>query len=143
MRPALSIALTIILAYTLGLFLPWWSVTVASAIVMATMRARPLPAFLLGFLSVFIFWAAWISARSIANEHILAHRMSVMVIGKDNPWGLMALSASIGGLMGGLGGLCGSLLMRILRPDDGADDPETMEESTTIDGQDTPAPSAE
>ena len=143
MRPALTIVLTLFLAYALGLFLPWWSAALASSIVMAVMRARPLPAFLLGFLSVFLLWAVWVSARSIANEHILAHRMSVMVIGTDNPWGLMALSAAIGGLMGGLGGLCGSLFMRILRPDAEMDAGESEEESSTTDGQDVPAPSAE
>lgn len=143
MRPALTIALTLFLAYALGLFLPWWSAALASSIVMAVMRARPMPAFLLGFLSVFLLWAVWISARSIANEHILAHRMSAMVIGKDNPWAIMALSAAIGGLMGGLGGLCGSLFMRILRPDDAADDADTMEVSATTDARDNPAPSAE
>lgn len=132
MRPALTLVLTIVLAYALGLFLPWWSVAAASCIVMAAMRTRPLPAFLLGFLSVFLLWGTWIVARSIANEHILAHRMSVMVVGNDNPWLLMAVSAAIGGLMGGLGGLCGSLFIRAVRSEEAVEEPEP-------DNVDTPA----
>jgi len=105
----LSLLLTVALAYALGLFLPWWSTAVAAAAVMAGLGLRPLPAFLLGFASVFLFWSGWILSRSIANDHILAQRMSAFILGAENPWLLMALSAALGGLMGGLGGLCGSL----------------------------------
>ena len=116
MRPALSLLLTVALAYALGLFLPWWSTAVAAAVVMAALGIRPLAAFLLGFAAVFLLWSGWILARSIANDHILAQRMSAFILGGDNPWLLMALSAALGGLMGGLGGLCGSLFMRAVKP---------------------------
>lgn len=58
----------------------------------------------------------WTLARSLSNEHILAHRMSAMILGLDNPWLLIGLTAAIGGLMGGLGGLCGSLFMALIHP---------------------------
>jgi hypothetical protein len=133
MRPALSIPLTVALAYALGLFLPWWSTAVAAAAVMAGLGLRPLPAFLLGFASVFLFWSGWILSRSIANDHILAQRMSAFVLGAENPWLLMALSTALGGLMGGLGGLCGSLFIRAVRPAPPEDLPASDDAEATPD----------
>jgi hypothetical protein len=144
MRPTLALVLTIALAYAAGLWMPWWSAALAACLVMATLRMKPLPSFLLGFLAVFLFWGVWILTRSIANDHILAHRMSAMVVGSDNPWLLMALSAAIGGLMGGLGGLCGSLFMRVVRPEGVGDEPEADNADTHSEEGEagTPAPDA-
>jgi len=131
MRPALSLLLTAALAYALGLFLPWWSTAVAAAVVMAGLGMRPLAAFLLGFASVFLLWSGWILTRSIANDHILAQRMSAFILGAGNPWLLMALSAALGGLMGGLGGLCGSLFIRAVKPVTPEDLPIVADEEPT------------
>lgn len=143
MRHVLSLVLTIALAYAAGLWMPWWSAALAACIVMAALRMKPLPSFLIGFLAIFLFWAFWILSRSIANDHILAHRMSAMIVGSDNPWGLMGLSAAIGGLMGGMGGLCGCLLMNSLRPVDGKDAGEQEDGYELADAQDAPAASTE
>lgn len=123
MRHTAALLLAMALAYALGLFLPWWSTAVAAAIVMAALGQRPLAASLLGFSAVFLLWSASILTRSIANDHILAHRMSAMILGTDNPTLLIALSALLGGLLGGLGGLCGSLLHRAIKPDPAPDHP--------------------
>jgi len=116
MRHFIPCLLTVGLTYAFGLFLPWWSVALAACLAMAALRIRPWPSFLLGFLAAFTCWGGWTLARSLSNEHILAHRMSAMILGLDNPWLLIGLTAAIGGLMGGLGGLCGSLFMALIHP---------------------------
>lgn len=134
MRNTLTYLLTIVLTYAFGLFLPWWSVALAACLAMAALRIRPWPSFLLGFLAACTCWGGWTLARSLANEHILAHRMSAMILGIDNPWLIIGLTAAIGGLMGGLGGLCGSLFMSLVSP------PDAEQEATDLEETATPAP---
>jgi len=70
-------------------------------------------AFLTGFIALFFLWAGlsfWISA---ANNHLLAHKISLLFIKADNPILLIAITGLIGGLVGGFGGLTGRLSRRL------------------------------
>jgi cell division protein FtsX len=74
---------------------------------------KPLVALFTGFLSIFLLWGLLTIFRSQANDHILAHRVSIIILQKDSPNLLILVSALIGGITGGLGALCGSLLRRV------------------------------
>ena len=113
MKFLVSILLSALLGFGLGLYLPWWSVALAGFTVSVFLYQKPLLAMASGFLGIFFLWGAITLVRSISNEHILAHRVSMMIINKDSPNLLIAVSALIGGLTGGLGALCGSLLRKI------------------------------
>ena len=109
MKPVAAAILTALLSFGLGLYLPWWTVAVAAALVALVLNLRPGAAFLAGFAGVFLLWGALVWLRSTGNDHILAHRMSAFILKKDSPMMLMLLTSLAGGLTAGLGGLTGSL----------------------------------
>ena len=112
MKFLVSVLLTALLGFSLGLYFPWWTVALSGFAVHYFLFQKPLISFASGFLGIFILWGLITMMRSIANDHILAHRISLMILKKDNPNLLIALSALIGGLAGGMGALCGSLLRK-------------------------------
>ena len=110
-----TIFLIAILGYALGLYLPWWSIGVAGFIVAAWLFPRPQHAFLAGFISVLALWGGLTLGRSIANDHILAHRFSQMLLQRDSPLLLVGVTALTGALVAGLGALSGSLFRNMIR----------------------------
>jgi hypothetical protein len=114
MKFIFSILLTALLAFALGLYLPWWSLALAAFLVAALITLKPGWAFLAGFLSVFLLWAlmAWI--MSSGNDHILAHRVSQVIIKQDSPGTLVLVTGLVGGLVGGFAALSGRYLRLLL-----------------------------
>lgn len=110
MKLIISILLTALLSFVSCLYLPWWSVAIAAFIVTAFIHQRPGKAFLMGFAGVFLLWGVLTWYISSRNEHILAHKVSVLIIQSDNVPLLIMLTALIGGIVGGLGALTGSYL---------------------------------
>lgn len=106
--------LTALLAFALGLYLPWWTVALAGAIVGAVLNPKPWQAFLAGLAGVFLLWYLVINLKSAANGHVLAHRMSLFILKQDSPGLLFLVSALIGGLVAGFGALTGSFFRRVL-----------------------------
>ena len=70
-------------------------------------------AFIAGFVSLLLLWgglAWWIST---ANDDLLAHKISVLVIKADSPFLLIGLTALIGAVVAGFAALSGALLRRL------------------------------
>lgn len=111
-----SVILTALLSYALCLFLPWWSIAIAAFVVSAFVAQTAWHSFLSGFLSLLLFWGAFAWLISIANQHILANRISVLVFKNDNPLLLILMTALIGALVAGLAALAGSFAHRRIRP---------------------------
>jgi hypothetical protein len=109
-----SIILTILLAYAFGLYLPWWSITLAAFIVAVFIHQKALWAFLSGALALLLLWGimAWVISGN--NDHILAHRISSLMIKKDSPMTLIALTALLGAIPAGFAALSGSLLRKLI-----------------------------
>ena len=110
MKFIISFILTAVLSFAACLYLPWWSIAVAAFIVAALIPQRPGKAFITGFLALFFLWAVlsfWISNN---NEHVLAHKISLLIFKMDSPYLLILATASIGALVAGLAALSGSLL---------------------------------
>jgi len=110
MKFLVSIFLTALLGFTFGLYLPWWSVAIAGFTVSFFLYQKPISAFLSGFLGMFLLWGVLILIRSISNDHILAHRISLFILDQDSPYFLILVSSFLGGITSGMGALCGSLL---------------------------------
>ncbi|MBC7904229.1 MAG: hypothetical protein H7Y27_12435 [Gemmatimonadaceae bacterium] len=92
------------------LYLPWWSIAVAAFIVTLVIHQRPLKAFITGFLALLLLWgglAWWISSN---NEHLLAHKVSVVMLKTDSPFILILVTALIGAITAGLAALSASFL---------------------------------
>jgi len=105
-----SVLLTALLSFALCLFLPWWLIAVAAFVVAVAIPQKAGIAFLSGFLGVFFLWAIMSFMLSNANGHLLAHKVSLLIMHIDSPFLLIMITGLIGGLVAGLGALSGSLL---------------------------------
>ncbi|MFZ9661464.1 MAG: hypothetical protein ACO29O_06250, partial [Chitinophagaceae bacterium] len=104
-----------ILSFALGIFLPWWSIAIAAFIIPFAIVQKPLMAFLSGFLAIFILWGLQSYVISLANNHILANRISQVILKKENPDLLILLTASVGGIVSGFSSLSGSFLRLLFK----------------------------
>lgn len=112
MKFFISILLIAALSFAACLYLPWWVIAVAGFTVAVCVRQRPGVAFLSGFVALFFLWAGMSYAISSANDHLLAHKVSMLFLKTDNPILLIILTGFIGGLTAGFGSLTGSLLFK-------------------------------
>jgi len=112
MKFIISFILTILLSFALCLFLPWWSIAIAAFIVAALIPQKPGRSFVTGFIALFLLWGGlsfWISNN---NDHILAHKVSQLILQMDNPIMLILATALIGALVSGFAALTGSYLRK-------------------------------
>lgn len=112
MKFSISFLLTALLSFAACLFFPWWSIAPAAFIVAALIPQKPGKAFLTGFTALFVLWGGlsfWISTN---NEHILANKISVLILKMNNPFLLIVVTALIGALVGGFAALTGSYLRK-------------------------------
>jgi hypothetical protein len=110
-----SLLLIVALSYIGGLFLGWWTVALAPFLVALLLPMSPGKAFAYGFIAVFLLWLAIAFFQDVRNDHILANRVSEIFLKMRNPMLLGIVSAFIGALVAGMGGLSGSLLRKALR----------------------------
>lgn len=110
MKFFISLLLTFFLSFALCLFFPWWSIAVAAFIVAALIPQNPGKAFLTAFAALFLLWGGlsfWVSNN---NQHVLAHRVSQLILKMDNPVLLILATGLIGALVAGFAALAGSYL---------------------------------
>lgn len=105
MKFIVSLVASALLSYGFGLFLPWWSVVPAGLLVGYFIPQKRVLSFFSAFLGVAIFWGLFAFYISHANEHILAKRVSELVIKRSSPNLLILLTAFIGGITAGISAL--------------------------------------
>ena len=110
MKFSISLILTAFLSFAACLYLPWWSIAIAAFLVAVLIPQRPGRAFLTGFIALFLLWGGLSFWLSNNNDHILAHKISLVVFKMDNPWLLLLATALIGALVAGFAALSGSFL---------------------------------
>lgn len=113
MKLIASIILTVLLSFIACLYLPWWSIAVVSFSLPLVIIQKPYMAFIAGFIALLLLWgglAWWIST---ANDHLLAHKIAVLVIKADSPFLLIGLTALIGAVVAAFSALSGALLRRL------------------------------
>ena len=109
-----SIILIALLSIAACLYLPWWIIAVAAFIVSALIPQNPGKAFVTGFLALFFLWAGLSWYLSNNNDHLLAHKMSLLIFKMDNPYLLIAATGLVAALVGGFGALAGSYVRKPL-----------------------------
>ncbi len=102
MKFFVSSLITAALAFSLGLFLPWWSIAIAGFLTGFFIPQQKFLAFLSAFIGVFVFWGGLAFYISFANNHILAQKIAMLIIKNNNPFMLIALTALIGGITAGI-----------------------------------------
>ena len=114
MKFIIAIVLTALVSFLAGLYPPWWTIAVAAFLVPFIIIQTPSMAFLAGFIAIFLLWGGlsfWISSQ---NNHLLAHKIAVVIIKSDAPWLLIGLTALTGGVVAAFSALSGALLRRLL-----------------------------
>jgi hypothetical protein len=112
MKFIISIILIALLSLAVCLYLPWWSIAIVAFIVAAAIPQKPGKAFLSGFIALFLLWGALAWFISSNNDHLLAHKVSVIILKNDSPGLLIIVTALIGALVAGLAALSGSFVRR-------------------------------
>lgn len=114
MKFLISVILTILLSAAACLYLPWWSIAVASFVVAALVPQKPLAAFAAGFVALFVLWGALSWYISSNNNHILAKKVSVLLLQSESPAILIVVTAVIGALVAGLAAVSGSFVKKAI-----------------------------
>jgi uncharacterized membrane protein YfcA len=115
MKNALAILTTAIVAAFLQWFLPWWLIVIPCSVMGFFIgEKKGSPAFLRGFFAIFLLWISYAFILSFQNDHLLANRMSLLILKIKSPLLLLIVSAFIGGLVGGLSAITGFFIRRKL-----------------------------
>lgn len=112
MKMIVSIALIALLSVAACLYLPWWVIAFVAFIVAALIPQQPSRSFLSGFTAIFLLWGLLSWYLSSNNEHILAHKISLLMLKMDSPALLIFITALIGSLVAGFAALAGSYLRK-------------------------------
>ncbi len=111
MRLILSIAGIIIFGFIVQQFLPWWSLAVVAALVIAVAKLRPLSSFWAGLVSGMLLWGIYAAVINAGNDGILAEKIAALFGGPAIM--VIFMTALWGGLTAALGALSGSLLRNL------------------------------
>jgi hypothetical protein len=95
------IVLTLILAFILQLFMPWWSVAIAAAVPALVMKQSGWKSFQNGFLGVFLLWTIWSGVVYVSGGDLLASRLATL-FSLPSGWLTLVLTGLTGGLAAGL-----------------------------------------
>ncbi|TDX02260.1 hypothetical protein [Dinghuibacter silviterrae] len=112
MKFLISFILILLLSLGAQIYLPFWSVAIVAFVVSALIPQTPWKALLCGFAAVFVLWAGLALYLDEANDHLLANRISLLVLKMSSPLLLIAVTGFVGGLVGAMGALSGSFLHR-------------------------------
>lgn len=123
MKFSIKIVLIIVAAYFSEMFIPtWWGFCIPTALICFFFSERPKRKFvseknkafdhhfLSGFIGITLLWLAFAFWKDYENQSILSNRISEMIFSFRSPYFVMALSALIGGLIGGMAGMTGGFL---------------------------------
>lgn len=117
MKLIISILLTVLLAFAIGLFeFPWWSFALTTCAVFVAIPQHSGKSFLAAFSSVFCLWAVLAIKIDFANEHLLSKKVAGILPLNGNYFLLILITAIIGGLVAGMSGLTGSLIRKAFAP---------------------------
>ena len=112
MKFIISVVLIALLSLVACLYLPWWSIAIVAFIVAALIPQRPAWSFLAGFAGLFLLWSILAMYLSSKNDHILAHKISLLVLNTNSALMLVLCTALIGALVAGFAALAGSYTRR-------------------------------
>ena len=114
MKFILSILLVGLVTYAIGIYgnLPWWSFVVTNLIIAIALPIKPLQSFIAGALGVGALWAGLAFGIDLANNHILSTKVAQILPLGGSYIALIAVTAIVGALLGGLASLTGSFVRK-------------------------------
>ncbi len=114
MKFILSIVLVALVTYAIGIYgnLPWWSFVVTNLIIAIALPIKPLQSLIAGALGVGALWAGLAFGIDLANNHILSTKVAQILPLGGSYISLIAVTAIVGALLGGLASLTGSFVRK-------------------------------
>ena len=112
MKFLVSVLLIILLSFGASFYFPWWVIAPVAFLVTCLIPQSPGSGFLAGFISLFAFWSLLTFSISLHNEHVLAGKVSQVMLNMESHPMLILATGLIGGLVAGFAGLTGSLLRK-------------------------------
>jgi len=109
-KNSINFIATIILAILLSLFLPWWSVMTAALTTALFIPLKRAAVFFVPFLAILLFWAVYSFVLSTGNDYTLAKRIAILLPLGGNPYILMLVTGSVGGIAAGIAAVFGKQL---------------------------------
>jgi len=106
---------TLVLAALLSLFLPWWSIMVASLLSAFFIPLKKASVFFIPFLAMLLFWGVYCFMLSSANDFTLAKKIAQLFPLGGNPYLLILVTGIIGGLAAGVSAILGKQLVGLIR----------------------------
>ena len=112
MKLLATILLIAVLAFALGLYLPWWSIAIAAFVVAALIQQRPIVSFLAGFIGIFVLWFILAMLIDVGNQHILSKKIATLLPLNGNSFLLILITALVGAIIGANAALTASFLRK-------------------------------
>ena len=106
---------TIVLAFVLSLFLPWWSIMIAGILSAMLVPLKKAAVFFIPFLAIFLFWTVNAYLLSNTNDFTLAEKISELLMLGGNPYLLILVTGIIGGLATGISAILGKQMITVLK----------------------------
>lgn len=105
-----SILLIAFLSFASCLFFDWWTIAIVAFGVSIFIQQSKLKSFLAGFLALFLLWSILSFSLSSQNNHLLASKVSLLIIKSNNPYALILITGFIGGIVAGFSALTGAFI---------------------------------
>lgn len=106
--------MTLLIALTLSLILPWWSVMVAAFITSLWLPLKKSAVFFVPFLAITMLWTVHAFYLGNSNDFILAKKISVLLPLNGSLFLLFLLTGIIGGIAAGISGVFGKQCRMLL-----------------------------
>lgn len=115
MKFVISIILTAVAGFAMGLYLEWWSIAIAAFIVALFIKQSPVKAYFSGFLGLFLLWGGIALVMDISNQHILSRKIADLFSLDGSYILLILVTALTGAVVAGFAALTGSFVHRLRR----------------------------
>lgn len=114
MKLAFKIILIAFLGFWAEQVFPWWTVAVCAALISALIPTKSSRAFLCGFASIALLWLLCGLVFSIQSDFLLTERVA-RLFSVNSSIIILLVTSLIGGIVGGMGALCGNQLRQTLQ----------------------------
>ena len=105
MKSFIQIIITVIVCFMFQKLFPWWSMAIGSFLVGFVFSNTAGRSFLIGFISIGLLWLGLALYVDVSTQSILTEKVAQLF-----PANLFLMTTLIGGLVGGLASMTGSLL---------------------------------
>lgn len=115
MKFFVSILLTALLAFALGLQLPWFTIALAACVVAFAIPQNTNKTWWGGFLGVGLIWSVLCIISLLNGGSLMAKQMASILPLQGNTILLVVATTLVGSLVGGLGALTGNFGRKLLK----------------------------